>query len=634
MVDALATGDQFFGASANPVAPTAGLPTGADFLDGAPPQSGAAHDTVWSSLLTAGSRILNSAGYGAQNEWGAAPLGLSPDAEAGLRKAGVFNDYATGHTNFLKSANEALIRPAAALADFAISRGFGIPAVAGAVSGGLQQAQQEVQGAHPNVAQQVVGTALGGAGELAGGFAEGAFIGALGEGIPRAAEATHVDTAARARSVGVLGEGEAGFYGAEPLTPENVQARTDAAKDAGLDAPPPPTPPAPDIHVLARRIDPETFEQFDALAVQREEHRVTIAALGEERENSPEAVQARADVDTILGKVNGVADRLTKAAAQRLADAQARLDAATGADTLAMSAARGKLLETDFAMRDLAPDVSEAYRRAADMAPQLVEPLVEEAKPAEGVKNVEAENVSTNVLSEQPHPAAVLASSEVAGFDPPNVVGEQKLGAEPTEEGAEAAPNAKTSGARYGNLRDVEGEGDLQTRGLAESAEASAIKAGLTDTFGDLPEYRTLGNEGQFAAVVKFMDQDWEMAKAIAMGDRQPPKGVLPESFYVGVLKRAETTGDVDTALKLATRSKLITAGTTMGRRLQMLSNIDKDSPTAAIQEVQAAREADLAKRTNLQAAKASEVAEIRKEVRKAASSKDAWAEFITGIKC
>lgn len=644
----LQAAEQYFTAPAQPPAPQPGgnpiFPTlhqaGGRLLDSLgfhQPQSGAANDVVWSSLQSAKARILNSAGYGAANAWGAEPLGLSPDAEAALRKAGVFNDYQTGHQSFMKSVNEVVLRPAAAIADFATRRGFGIPALAAGAGGALEQAEREAQGAPSSAVQEGASSVLGAASELSYGFAEGAFIHMMGE---HPASAEHATEAATARATGVLGEGEAGFYGAEPLTPENLEARTEAAKEAGLEAVPPPQPPAPDIHVLARRVDPETFEQYDALAVERDQHRQALAALNAEREASPEAIAARGEIDTILGKVNGVEDRLTKVAAQRLADAQARLDDILRTDTPEQAAIRGKLMDADFAMRDLAPAVSEAYRRAQDMAPNLPEQAAEVAKPSvEGAVEppkagtegaVEPGNAGVEGIAEHVPPVAVEASSQAAGIEPPSVTGEQKLGVGTrVEEGGQ-----KTAGARYGNLRAVEGTGELETRGLAENVEAKAIEDGLTSTFGDLPEYRTLSMKDQAAQVAKLMGEDYEAAKAIAMGDRQPPKGILPESVYVGVEKRALAEGDVDTLQKLATHSKLTTSATTMGQRIRTLGERDQASPVGAIQEVQAAREADLAKRSDIAAAKRETVAEIRSEVRKAASKVDAWADFLKTIEC
>ena len=629
-----------------------------------PVLSGAAHDVVFGSSLTPQGRTLNAAGYGAQQAWGSEPWDLDDKTKADLTKAGVFNDYSKGRTDFFKTQNEAVMRGATQAFQL-VTRG--IPALFGGAEAGLQQAQIEAEGgqdtgtapsltrpfaAASELLQEVQGGALMETFGAPHGFTA-ADIPAVRARVADQLAAARADATTAARASAVVGEGEAGFYEAKPVTPENAAARATAAQEADI-TPSAPIPPALDIHVLARRIDPETFEQFDALAVERDLHRQTIADLGAEREKSPEAAEARAQIDTILGKVNNVPERLTKAAAQRLADAQARLDDILTRDTPQMAEARAKLMDADFAMRDLAPQVSDAYRQARDMAPELPEPDFRFGEPQlPGEQPTEelgapgppgAPGATQRIV-----PAAAAAASDVAPFEPPSVTGEQKLGATGGGSGAEqtaastqegvqpstGAEGVKTGQARYGNLRAVEGTGELRTRGLAENVEAKAIEDGLTSGFSDLPEYRQISMADQAAQAVRLMDEDYETAKAIAMGDKQPPKGLLPESVYVAVERRALVEGDVDTIQQLATRSRLATSATTMGQRIRTLGERDKASPVGMIQEIQAAREADLAKRSgDIKAAKKAAVDEIKTEIRKAASKPDAWASFIDSIRC
>ena len=669
----LQSAESYFGGGSAPpptvAAPNAATPSPDDLqsaesyfstggLAGMKPQQGPAQDTLWSSLQSAGARILSKTGFGVQNAWGADPYDFAEQRQA-LVKAGMLDAYNTGHQTFVKSATESLLRNAIVIANLPSQAMRGVGAAFAGVAAGSEAVGQEIEGKNPNAVQSALAYPFKAAHELTedptylfglGVDAEGETARATG-GVLAAREADNLASATKGRALGTLGEGEAGYYDAAPPTPENVQARSDSASEAGI-APPQPVPP-PDIHVLARRIDPDTFEQFDALAAERDQHRETVAALGAEREASPEAVAARGQIDTILGKVNGVTDRLTKAASDRLADAQARLDDVLNRDTPEMTTARNALMDADFKMRDLAPDVSDAYHRAADMAPQLAEAhdLGEAQLPGEQATKPIEESAAEPLegVPQRAAPAAVQASGEAAGFAPgENVLGEQKIGGSTEDSGAAdkvgqsqegvepttAQGAVKTGQARYGDLKAVEGTGELQTRSLSENTEAKAIEDGLTQNFGDLPEYRTLSMKDQAAQVSKLMDADYESAKAIAMGERQPPKGVLPESVYVGVEKRALAEGDVETLQKLATRSKLTTSATTMGQRIRTLGERDQASPVAHIQEVQAAREADLASRTDVQAAKRDTVAAIKKEVRAAASKKDAWESFIQSIKC
>ena len=121
---------------------------------------------------------------------------------------------------------------------------------------------------------------------------------------------------------------------------------------------------------LARRLRPESFEEFDRLGEDIERHRGALAELGAGRENLPEAAAARDDIEKILSRVNYVEDRLTKAAAARLADAQERLETALHTDTPQMTEVRGKLMEADYGRRELASAASRALRDADPESPR------------------------------------------------------------------------------------------------------------------------------------------------------------------------------------------------------------------------------------------------------------------------
>ncbi len=897
-----------------------------------------------SSTKTVGGRILNSFGEGATDAWGARPLGLDQDTETALKKLDVLPDYQAGHSTFLKGVNEAVIRPAAVAVDAAART---VPTVFGGAAAALRQTGREVApgyeptGNVPRTPQEAVALGLAAGGELTEAAGQGQIGPETGFTFGRVElPASVAADAARARSLGVIGEGEEGFYGAKPVSPENIQARTDAAHEAGIE-PMPPEPPAPDIHALARRIDPETFEQYDALALAREQHRETIATLGEERINSPEALESQGQIDTILGKVNNVPSRLTNAATERLNAAQERLDTILHTDSPEMTAARNGLMNADFAMRDLAPEVSEAYRQAADMMPEKpVEPPIEatgkvtetqEERPAtvsretpetapgeapaapqrtpaeeagvraataagatpEGLAEVAPANVVGTretrpaARSAQPTPAVAEAAlpASVAAREPTepveggipaetlrqaaadvdaqkgklpareNIVqaikrlggvklrnedgslvagpdingdlealphqtrrsvvnnatglsperleaalreegwfghGEVKEGAladairrqvaskdafhpesdldgryerratverEMAEAGVDRADgpavaaqklaewrhiqeqtarkmeilraeadelglkhDAATSydelladvlerraiegelsdheldayeddidaGLTESDLRELdriasagveaehgegagafrvsgagepaagagEGRGELAegaagggegpaaagvahsvaetgetaVRGLARSTEERALERGLDETFGDLPQYRRMSKADQARQVVELMDRDYETAKEIAFGLRNPPHGILPESVFEGVRARALAEGDFDTARQLATHSALTAEATTMGRRIGMLARRDPSDPIAAIRDVQRAREAALGR--DIGAATRDTISEIREEVRASASKTEAWRNFLDGITC
>lgn len=678
MADALPSADEFFGSpAASPSGGTSPLPTADQFFGPtAPPipQSGAAHDAYWQNLNLAGSRILDAFGQGAKDGWGAEPLGASPGVENALKRLGVFNDYTSSHADFLKSVNEAWMRPVISAVSVGL-RGGG--AILGGIQGGAEQITKEIQG-EPNAAEPSQGMGgfrgalaapFGIAGEAAQEVAGGALGEVIGMGgrlpeasdllrgargaITESAEAEQAMNAAKARATGVIGEGEAGYYDATPLTPENAEARLSAAQEVGAE-PVQPGPPPQDIHALARRVDPDTFGQYDDLGLERDSARDEIARLSaDDREARPEVQAARAELNELIGlepeaaaRAGAFDERLRAIAASapddllaKVASAYDKLDSLLIEDTPELAQARARLMQADVAMRDLAPQVSEAYRQAAEIMP-------DQASPADAMMQAQGEAQTAQEREGEAGARIVPAAAESASVEtaPAQVPGGEALGGE--GEGKQAAEQLaaessaiKAPTARYGNLKAVEGTGETRVRGLSEGVEAKAIEDGLTQRFGDLPEYRTLNMREQAEAAADLISRDPELAKAIAMGERQPPKGLLPESVFVAVEKQALATEDVETLRQLGTRSRLTTAATTMGQRIRTLGERDQASPVGHIQEVQQAREANLAKQLgagrDIEKAKMAEAEGIRSEVRKAATTKpDVWADFMASIRC
>ncbi len=555
--------------------------------------------------------ILNAFGAQARAGFGEEPVAtpstaLSPETVQSMKSLGIFNDYAKGQATFDRSVYEAIARGSAAAL---LLGGRTLSAATGGMLGAAGQTLEEL-----GVEQEGKGAAA-----LQGVMTDPEVLVMTGGlsgigGFEAMANAQRLENlrvdASKWRSAGVTAEGEAGFYDAVPLTPENAQARVDAANEAGISVPTPRPPPA-DVHELARRIEPDAFRQFDSLAEQRAVHRDTIAKLGVEREASPEATAASSEIKTILGKVHGVEDRLTNAARERLEAAQTRLEAALRSDTPEMAAARQALLATDYQMRDLAPQVSSAYAQAREMLPETpatvkAEELVEATKPVG-----EAEAVAPKAPELAPDVGAVQAPGDV-----PRV-------------------SLRVS---TGGLRPVEGTGELKTRTLAQGVEDSAIEGKLTESFGDLPEYHELSMADQAAKASELIRADYDNAKAIALGRVQPPRDVLPESVFVALEKHALAAGDVETLRQLATESKLTTAATTMGQRIRTLGERDPASPVGALQEIARSREAAAARASKgeeaLTQAKADTVRDIKTAISEAASTRSDWASYIDGITC
>ncbi len=448
---------------------------------------------------------------------------------------------------------------------------------------------------------------------------------------------------ARARAKGVIGPGgEAAHYDAVPVPPEEVVAREKAAAAAGIPVPPTVKAPAT-IHELAAKIEPEAVAQFHDLEDQKTAHTQTLKDLGDARESSPEAADAAARVKEILSKVNGVEERLTQAQKARLDVAQADLDAALHKDTPAMAAVRAARQEADFAQRDLVPTVASAYQQARAMAPEI-KPGVTGPRSAVSLLDEHEQMMSGNfndAAKAAAQPKDVRTDAERAAkeqqrqdYIAKKAEADKAVATEKTAqvEGAEEPAKKPANVGPGGPLKPVEGTGDLKTRGVSEGVEALAIENGLTEGLGDLPEYHQLSMAEQAASSVAYMNKDYDAAKEVAMGRKAPPKGVLPESIFVAVEKRANAEGDIDLITDLA-NTKLATQATTMGQRIRTYAERDKTSTTGAIQEVQAAREASLNAKGELDAAKKDVVGDIRSEIKKSATP-NPWEGFIKGITC
>lgn len=202
----------------------------------------------------------------------------------------------------------------------------------------------------------------------------------------------------------------------------------------------------------------------------------------------------------------------------------------------------------------------------------------------------------------------------------------------PTEE--PAAPTKPRSTTQ--TLKPVQGTGDLKARGLSQGIEASAIENKLTDTFGDLPEYQQIDMKDQAAKAADLVTSDPDTARAIAMGEKAAPKGLLPESVMVAVEHQATTAGDVDTLKSLA-NSKLASSATTMGQRIRALGERDTASPVDAIRQVQDAR-AEALKSRGIDVGKSTDdaVASARTEIQKAVKStpRPSWEDFVNSLTC
>ena len=180
------------------------------------------------------------------------------------------------------------------------------------------------------------------------------------------------------------------------------------------------------------------------------------------------------------------------------------------------------------------------------------------------------------------------------------------------------------------------GEFGTEVRGVAKSVEAKAVENKLVESFGDLPEYNKINVKDQANKATALLDQDYELAKRIAMGEEAAPSGILPESVMLAVENHATKMGDIETLRQLGTSSGLVKEGTYMGQRIRMHGERSPHSALNAIKEIANVREKVAESRygKELKAAKTKIVNDVKKAVDRYKPTVETWGSFIESIKC
>lgn len=177
------------------------------------------------------------------------------------------------------------------------------------------------------------------------------------------------------------------------------------------------------------------------------------------------------------------------------------------------------------------------------------------------------------------------------------------------------------------------GEGDLKTSKLASGVEQKAIENKLTKGIGDLPEYRQVNMKDQARLASELLAKEPDKALEIALGQSDPPNGILPESVFVAVENKANIEGNISLLRQLATSTRT-TEATAMGQRIRALAERDPDSAVGAIKNVADARANAIEKKVGKTVDKhiKETTDKIKKEISK--PKKHDWGAFIQSIKC
>lgn len=339
------------------------------------------------------------------------PLGNYPETEEWLRKNGVWNDYEKNQTSVVKGLNEALMQPLASVWDAAWRVGNAVifPPFAGA-SQAAEEAGSPALARDINLLPYAFPTGIRGA-----------------TGVPHAELPPQV---AEARAAGVIGESEAQYFGTRERTPDQVKGAYEAAAQLKETPEEPAKPEQPDIHAMVRNMEPETFRKYDELDAKMETVRTQLETMTEERQKQAEATapHTEEDIADLKERIQNADNRRkAKIYQNRLNDwmeeNEAHITEQTAKDTDEMASIRADLQRADYAKRDLAPEVSRAYRAAQEVMPEKIEAPKEE------------EGVQVNISGEKPpveEGTKIMPPAENLGSElkPADVTGEGKPAAE------------------------------------------------------------------------------------------------------------------------------------------------------------------------------------------------------------
>jgi len=138
-------------------------------------------------------------------------------------------------------------------------------------------------------------------------------------------------------------------------------------------------------------------------------------------------------------------------------------------------------------------------------------------------------------------------------------------------------------------IPEVVGSGAEKTRGASERI------AGKTGYEGDdLPSYNVLTDIQQLKIIAQVVAENPELAKMIAMGQAEAPRGSTASAFLSFLENKAIREGDTALAEELAKYSSVIKQGTEAGQFASSFRNMNPDSPARAVNDIRTAREASL----------------------------------------
>lgn len=492
-------------------------------------------------------KILSAFGEGAKEGWGANP-GILPEEfkwEA---------EHKDEDHSILYGLHTSVMRPLASAMDTAVKGSY---AAFGGFAGALGQTGENLSEYNKKDPYSLPGALGGPLGELAKEAASGALPD-TGVHIP---EYAHL--AQEARMKAIIGEGEPGFYKTNKPSPEQIEARNQAAVNAGYG---PETAQQwvdtdsvlPTPRELARQIDPDTFNEIDRLQDLKE----TSAAQARYARSQRTAPFEREEY-TILSKVEGDESKLTEGEQRRLQNVRDLKEEANRPDEFELSL-REKSLQADIGLRDIIPNQKSAEQRGQE----LLESQTPEGNAFRDLIQVQAferaiqiENLRGRVQKAYRDASELLPVEDTKPKDPKSPLTKTVSKAQKILE-ADGPPSVKYKGNKEA--------------GTSNKIEQEAVFKGVADYIGDKAVFESL--QDQIPKAIDFVDNNYDQAKKIIQGKVPAPEGIHPVAIFNALKQEAYRQGDVEFIPDLARSpyNRVVSeAGQTLGMVRGMFDDLD-----------------------------------------------------------
>lgn len=266
--------------------------------------------------------------------------------------------------------------------------------------------------------------------------------------------------------------------------------------------------------------------------------------------------------------------------------------------------------------------ISKKITRGEKITPEVAKQAVEQAK----------KEVSRQKPVETTTPVEPLSVSEWKAQGKPAGVATQATTKPVVESKVQTAPKVSKP-----KQQDVTFESTIGVSGLAKSVKSKAIKDKMIFAFDkrfrDLPEHDKRIKSEDIKKATELTLNNPKEAFDIAMGNKKPPKNVLPEDIFVAVNEFATQTKNIDVLVKLANESKLTGEATLMGQRIQALSQLNPDSVGIKLKDIARTRQNKI---KNHDKRKKVVSQTIKDQTKKNHLSKDElkWDKFLKEITC